>query len=349
MTRSTGTRGTDPGGLMGGLPASTSVDVGASEEEPRAAAKAIVGRSPNQLAWIRLKRDHTALVSAIIVAIFILLALLAPLISKIYGKTPTEGFSDKLTARGLPVGYLGGVSGEHWLGLEAGQGRDLLMQLIYGIRTSLVIAFSAAVLTILIGILVGIVAGYFGGWIDQIITWFMDFTLAFPFLIFTLAVIPIINERVYPVGQEIPGWFRVVTIIGVFSLFYWPSTARLVRGQVLSLREREYVEAARAAGAGTAHILFRQILPNIWAPVLVTFSLALPAFIAAEAALSFLNVGVIEPTPDLGRLVYSARNWLQSDDPYFFLIPAITVVLIVLAFNILGDALRDALDPKSAK
>jgi peptide/nickel transport system permease protein len=348
MTRSTGTAGSDPGGMMGGLPSTTSVDVGAPEPQP-GAGKAIVGRSPNQLAWIRLKRDRTALVSAVVVAFFIVIALLAPLISKLYGKTPTEGFSDKLTARGLPIGYLGGISGEHWLGLEAGQGRDLFMQLIFGIRTSLMIAFSSAVITILIGILIGIAAGYFGGWIDQVITWFMDFTLAFPFLIFTLAVIPIVNERAYPVGQEIPGWFRVVTIIAVFSLFFWPGTARLVRGQVLSLREREYVEAARAAGAGTSHILFRQILPNIWAPVLITFSLALPAFIAAEAALSFLNVGVIEPTPDLGRLVYTARGWLQTDDPYFFLIPAITVVAIVLAFNILGDALRDALDPKSAK
>jgi peptide/nickel transport system permease protein len=317
--------------------------------QPETAAKAFVGRSPGQLAWIRLKRDRTALGSFITVAVVILVALLAPFISKLYGMSPTEGFSQKLNYEGLPLGYMGGISGEHWLGLEAGIGRDLFMQLIFGMRTSLIIAFSAAFLSITVGVVIGIVSGFFGGWVDQALTWFTDFALAFPFLVFALAIIPIVNTAAYDVGEEVPGWFRMVVIIGVFALFGWMTTARLVRGQVLSLREREYVEAARAAGAGNAHILFKQLLPNIWAPILVSFSLALPGFIAAEAALSFLNIGVVEPVPDLGRLVYSARQWLGTPDWAYFMIPASTVFILVLAFNLLGDSLRDALDPKSSK
>ncbi|HWS33720.1 MAG TPA: ABC transporter permease [Actinoplanes sp.] len=316
---------------------------------PPTESKAIVGRSPGQLAWLRLKRDRTALGSFVTVVLFLLLALASPLISKLYGMSPTEGFSEKLNYEGLPIGYLGGMSGEHWLGIEAGSGRDLFMQLIFGMRTSFIIAFSAALLSIAVGVVVGIVAGYFGGWVDSALTWLTDFMLAFPFLVFALAIIPIVNTAVYDVGEEIPGSFRITVIIGVFALFGWMTTARLVRGQVLSLREREYVEAARAAGASSAHILFKQLLPNIWAPILVAFSLALPGFIAAEAALSFLNIGVVEPTPDLGRLVYYGRQWLGTPDFAYFLIPAATVFVVVLAFNLLGDSLRDALDPKSSK
>lgn len=316
---------------------------------PDSGAKAIVGRSPGQLAWLRLKRDRTALASFITVVFFILLAVASPLISKLYGMSPTEGFSEKLNYEGLPVGYLGGISGEHWLGLEAGSGRDLFMQLIFGMRTSLIIAFLSAFISIAVGVVVGIVSGYFGGWVDSALTWLTDFMLAFPFLVFALAIIPIVNTAVFDVNEEIPGSFRIAVIIGVFALFGWMTSARLVRGQVLSLREREYVEAARAAGASSAHILFKQLLPNIWAPILVAFSLALPGFIAAEAALSFLNIGVVEPTPDLGRLVYYGRQWLGTPDFAYFLIPAATVFIVVLAFNLLGDSLRDALDPKSSK
>ncbi|GIE36414.1 peptide ABC transporter permease [Actinoplanes italicus] len=317
--------------------------------QPETAAKAFVGRSPGELAWIRLKRDRTAFGSFITVVLFIVVALASPLISKLYGVTPTAGNAGLLNSEGLPIGYLGGISADHWLGLEAGSGRDLFMQLIFGLRTSLIIAFSAAIISISTGVVIGIISGYFGGWVDQALTWFTDFALAFPFLVFALAIIPIINTASYDVGEEVPGSFRIGVIIGVFALFGWMTTARLVRGQILSLREREYVEAARAAGASSAHILFKQLLPNIWAPILVAFSLALPGFIAAEAALSFLNIGVVEPTPDLGRLVYYGRQWLGTPDWAYFLIPASAVFIVVLAFNLLGDSLRDALDPKSSK
>ncbi|MEV7229319.1 MULTISPECIES: ABC transporter permease [Polymorphospora] len=328
----------------------SAMEVGSPTDAPQTTAEErnFVGRSPGQLAWLRLKRDKTAIFSFSLVVFFAVVALAAPLIEMFYGVSPTQNHSDKLNRQGFPLGYAGGMSSEHWLGLQGGSGRDVFMQLVYGLRTSLLIASVAAVITVVVGIVMGIVAGYFGGWIDQAITWLVDFMLAFPFLIFALAVIPIVNLYFYEPGEEVPGWFRIAVIIGVFSLFGWMSTARLVRGQVLSLREREYVDAARAAGARTPHILFRQLLPNIWAPILVTFSLALPAFITAEAALSFLNIGVIEPTPDLGRLVYAAREYLEPM-PTYFLWPALTVFLLVLAFNLFGDSLRDALDPKSDK
>ncbi len=309
--------------------------------------KAIVGRSPGQLAWLRLRRDRVASVSAVTLVIFFVLAVTAPLIQAVYGKGATERFADKLDAYGYPLGYAGGINGTHWFGLEPGIGRDVFMQLIYGMRTSLFVAFASALVTIAIGILIGIAAGYAGGVWDVVINWLIDFVLAFPFLIFCLAAIPVITNRLYGV-DEVPSLFRVFLIISVFAMFSWTYTARLIRGQVLSLREREFVEAARAAGAGTGHILFRQLLPNIWAPILVVFSLNVPAFITAEAALSFLNIGVVEPTPDLGRMIFDSTKYLQTD-PAYTLFPGITIFILVLAFNLFGDSLRDALDPRSSR
>jgi peptide/nickel transport system permease protein len=309
---------------------------------------AIVGRSPGQLAWIRLKRDRVALVSGIVLVIMFVLAIAAPLISKLYGANATDQHSDLLDTSGYPLGYLGGISGSHWLGLEPQLGRDVLMQLIYGMRTSLVIAFLAAIITISIGIVIGIVAGYAGGIVDSIINWFIDLVLAFPFFIFCLAAIPVITNKVYGERGDVSALFRVGLIIGVFACLSWTYPARLVRGQVLSLREREFVEAARAAGAGMGHILFRQLLPNIWAPILVVFSLNVPQFITGEAALSFLNIGVVEPTPDLGRMINNGTTFLQTD-PFYTMVSGATILILVLAFNLFGDSVRDALDPKSSR
>jgi len=186
-----------------------------------------------------------------------------------------------------------------------------------------------------------------------VISWFIDYMLAFPFFLFCLAVIPVLNTRLAAPGGchcDVSPGKRVLTIIIVFSLFGWMYTARLVRGQVLSLREREYVDAARAAGAPALHILFRQLLPNLWAPILVSFSLAVPATITAEAALSFLNIGVIEPTPDLGRVINTGAQFIVGlPDPMYLIIPGIVIFILVLAFNLFGDALRDALDPRSTR
>jgi len=322
---------------------------------PKIGGVVVVGRSPGQLAWIRLKRDRVALASTWVLGFFAAVVILAPVIQWLYGVDPEEGFSLLLSSAsnsyGMPIGTAGGVSGDHWLGLTIGDGKDVLMQLVFGARTSLFIAVVSAAAGVGIGVVIGVVAGYVGGFADKVLTWFIDFALAFPFFLFALALVPTINTRISDEFGAIALWKRVATLMAIFIIFGWMYTARIVRGQVISLREREYVEAARAAGAGSGHILFRQLLPNIWAPIIVTFSLAVPTIVTAEAALSFLSIGITEPTPDLGRMIANSVRNLSNVGfaPPAILLPGITIFVLVLAFNLLGDALRDALDPRSAK
>jgi len=320
----------------------------------------VVGRSPGQLAWMRLRRDKVAMTAMWVLAFFIVVAVFADVIRVLYGYSTIgaarNGSSDLLDSTGIPLGYLGGLDFTtnnashhiHVLGVEPLLGRDLFIQVIYGIRTSLLISFVSVSIATAFGVIVGIAAGYLGGWFDSIVNWVVDYMLAFPFFLFALAVIPVVNTHLHGDNGSPSASQRVVTIIVIFSLFSWMGTARLVRGQVLSLREREYVDAAKAAGARVPHMLFRQLLPNLWAPILVTYSLGVPLTITAEGALSFINIGVVEPTPDLGRLIYSSQDWLRADLPYL-LIPGVTIFLLVLAFNLFGDALRDSLDPKSSR
>ncbi|WP_030490488.1 ABC transporter permease [Micromonospora chokoriensis] len=323
-------------------------EIEAGGDEGGAAAKGVVGRSPGQLAWLRLRRDRTAVVSGVLLVFFLLLGLAAPLIEMVYGIGPREQFQNLLDGFGMPLGYAGGVTGEHWFGLEPGLGRDIFIRLIYGLRTSLFIAFAAALITAAIGVVLGALAGYLGGWLDAVINWITDLTLAMPFLIIALALTPTITLRFYGERGQVSSAFGVGVLIAVFAIFGWASTARLVRGQVIALREREFVEAARASGAGLGHMLFRQLLPNIWAPILVSFSLAVPQFITSEAALSFIGVGLSDETPSFGRMIYRSLDFLQTDPAYVFF-PGITIFALVFAFNLFGDALRDALDPKSSR
>ncbi|SCE89283.1 peptide/nickel transport system permease protein [Micromonospora purpureochromogenes] len=323
------------------------IESGGEGDAPR--SRGIVGRSPGQLALARLRRDRTARVSAALLVFFVVVALVAPLLSMVYGVGPGEDFKDKLDqCCGMPLGYLGGISGEHWFGLEPGTGRDIFIRMVYGLRTSLLIAFSAAVLSTALGMTLGVVAGYLGGWIDAVITWITDLVLAMPFLIIALALMPTLVLRFYGERDAVPEAFGVAMLIAIFVVFGWTSTARLVRGQVIALREREFVEAARASGAGLGHMLFRQLLPNIWAPILVAFSLAVPQFITSEAALAFIGVGLTDETPSFGRMIYRSLDYLQTDPAYVFF-PGVTIFALVLAFNLFGDALRDALDPKSSR
>lgn len=305
-----------------------------------------VGRSPGQIAWARLKADRTAMFCGVIVVLTILVGFLAPVVAWLYGIKPADNFGSKLNGDAIPYGYLGGMSGEHWLGLEPLLARDLFIQIVYGIRTSLTIAFLSALCSTVLGIVLGVVAGYLRGWVDNVIGWVIELLLALPFIVFALAVMPAVTAAFFTEREAPSPEFKMVVLVIVFTAFGWVGTARLVRGQVLSLREKEYVEAARAAGASTAHILFKQLLPNLWAPILVTFSLAVPGYITAEGALGFLQIGVTEPTPDLGRMIASSTKFLQADPAYFF-IPAATLFLIVLTFNLFGDSVRDALDPKT--
>jgi peptide/nickel transport system permease protein len=336
-----------------GIAKAMGLDVAAAPVEPGTdpslpKAKEFIGRSPGQLAWLRLKRDRVGMISGGALVVFIVLAAAAPLVAKLYGKGPLERFPHLLDRNGNPLGYAGGMAADHWLGVQPRLGRDIFIQIVYGMRTSLMVAFVAAVLTILLGVLVGIVAGYLGGKVDALVTWFLDLTMAFPFFIFCFAFVPIATAQFYGPRDQESAWFRPALLVIIFAAFNWTYTARLVRGQVLSLREREFVEAARASGAGLGHVLFRQLLPNLWAPILVVFSLNVPSLITAEAALSFLGIGIVEPTPDLGRLISDSIPYVR-DDPAFTLTGGITLFLLVLSFNLFGDSLRDALDPKSIR
>ncbi len=306
------------------------------------------GRSPGQLALIRLRRDRTARISAITVAVFLILALAAPLIAKLYGSGPNDRYQELTDASGMPLGYLGGVTGSHWLGLEPQSGYDIFIRLVYGVRTSLLIAFFASLISTSIGVVVGITAGYLGGWRDKTIGWVIDFLLALPFLLFAIAVIPLVEDTFFTQRQAISTPFEIGIIVAIFTVFGWLGTARLVRGQVVSLREREFVDAARASGASTSHILFKQLLPNLWAPILVSFSLAVPSYITSEAALAFLGIGLGPDVPDFGRMIFRSTDYLQVD-PAYALFPGFGLLLLVLAFNLLGDSVRDALDPKSTR
>jgi peptide/nickel transport system permease protein len=313
----------------------------------------MVGRSPGQLAWMRLRRDRVAVASVVVLVVFAALALLAPIIGWLYGAKVEAGNSDLMDLRGRPLGTAGGISGAHWLGITPKRGYDVFLQIIFGVRTSLGIALGSAILATAIGIVLGITAGYLGGWVDRVLSWFIDLMLCFPFFLFALAVVPTLNTRLEDQYGAVAPWKKVAELVAIFVIFGWMYVARLVRGQVISLREREYVEAARAAGAGVGHILFKQILPNIWGPILVAFSLSVPAIVTGEAALAIFGIGISEDTgiADLGRLIYDSIPYLSLAGlaPGAVFLPGLTIFTLVLAFNLLGDSLRDALDPKSLR
>jgi peptide/nickel transport system permease protein len=330
----------------------SSADDRESERADRSMAGAgprpVVVRSPARLALVRLRRNRTATISGAVLLGLLLLALAAPLIEWWYGVGPGEQFQQALDRNGMPTSLGGGISREHWFGVEPGLGRDIFIRMIYGLRSSLLIAVATATVTTAIGVTAGVLAGYLDGRVDAVLGWMTDFTLALPFLIFALAVMPTVALRFFGPRDAEPPAFQVGLLIVVFAILGWAGTARLVRGQVVSLREREFVDAARAAGAGLGHILFRELLPNLWAPILISFSLAVPAYITAEAALSFLGIGILEPTPDFGRMIERGLGYLQTDPAYVFF-PGVIIFVIVFAFNLFGDALRDALDPRSSR
>ena len=306
--------------------------------------------SLTQIAWHRFKQDKAALFALGVVGIFVFLAVFANVFGWITHQDPYLFNEDaiNLDAGGIPLGRLSGQGAQHWLGVEPGTGRDLFMRFVHGARTSLVIAFVSTIGTITIGTFVGLVAGYFGGWVEKIIGRLIDFILAFPFLLFVIAATPIIENAFTRLGIEQSPTFRIITIIGIFVFFGWTGTARLVRGQVLSIKEKEFIDAARVSGAGKWHIIFKEILPNLTGPIFVVASLALPAYVTAEAVLSYLNVGVIAPTASWGATVLRSTSFFQVN-PFYMLVPAVSLTVLVLSFNLFGDGVRDAFDPKSRK
>lgn len=330
----------------------TPTEVTGESRLPDSADKGATSRSPGRLAWIRFKRDKTGVVSAWIVVFFFVIALAAPLIAKLYGKDPyTTYASDRpelLDAFAYPSGPNGGMSSEFWFGVEPQLGRDVFTFLLYGIRTSLSIAVAATLLTTVVGVIVGITVGYLGGKTDYLVGRIIDILLSFPSTLFFIAFMPVVYGLFVAPDENIPTSLRAISLILVLSAFGWASIARLLRGQVLGLREREFVEAAKVTGASPRRIVFKELLPNLWTPIIIQSTLMLPAFVTAEAALAFLGVGIIDPTPDWGVMIQRGAQF-YTEDLTFMLFPGLSMVIFVLAFNLLGDSVRDALDPKSKR
>ncbi|MGA7689940.1 MAG: ABC transporter permease [Jiangellales bacterium] len=307
-----------------------------------------VGRSLRAIVWGRLKRDRTAVVSLIGLTIILLTALFAPLITRLIGVDPYSFNPDQLSSAGsLPLGNWGGITWQHPLGVEPQTGRDILARLLFGARLSLFITLIATVITVVLGTLAGILAGYRGGWIDTLISRLSDLTLVFPVLVLLIALGPVAQQIASDAGLD-PNTGRVTFIIIVLGLFGWPYLGRLVRGQVLSLREREFVEASESLGASNRRVLFAEILPNLIAPIIVVMSILLPSFIITEATLSFLGVGVLPPTPTWGNMLEDSVKFFTVVPTYMF-IPGTALLITVLLFNLLGDSVRDALDPRAGR
>ncbi|MFI6561638.1 ABC transporter permease [Streptomyces sp. NPDC050534] len=344
---------TSPIDVEGGGGTSVVVD-GATQPPAVLEAKELQGRSPGQLMWIRFKRDRTGVISAAVVAFFFLIAAAAPLIAKLYGKNPYTVYADErpelFDSAGVPVQPNGGISSEFWFGLEPGNGYDVFTKLLYGIRTSLMISLAVTVATVLTGILLGVTAGYLGGRADFFISRVIDFLLAFPAQLFFIASMPVVVSLFVSPTDETPVYVRVVALIMVQWFLGWMSLGRILRGTTLALREREFIEAARVSGAPPWRIIRREILPNVVTPILVQSTYMLPNFVTAEAGLSFLGVGIVEPTPDWGQMFSKASTELvmQNDITYMFF-PGISMIIFIVAFNLLGDSVRDAFDPKTAR
>ncbi|OFE16800.1 peptide ABC transporter permease [Humibacillus sp. DSM 29435] len=304
----------------------------------------IQGRSLGQIAWMRLKRDKVALAGGLFVIFLVLCAVFAPFIVGVLGHDPNEFHQDLVDADlGVPTAPFGGVSRDFLFGLEPVNGRDLFSRVLYGSQISLLIAFLATLLSVAIGTTMGVIAGYFGGAVDTLISRTMDIFLAFPLLVFALALAGVIPDSAFGLQGDA---LRIAVIIFIIGFFNWPYVGRIVRGQTLSLREREFVDAARSLGARTPYILSKELLPNLIAPILVYATLLIPSNILFEAALSFLGVGVQPPRASWGGMLADAAKWYQTD-PWFMLPPGLAIFFTVLAFNLFGDGLRDALDPRS--
>ena len=296
-----------------------------------AVSRKIEGRSPWRLAYERLRADRAAKIALGTILVIVLLAILAPVFAKIVGHGPNQQFIDiGQNANGGPVP----PSGTFWLGTD-NNGRDLFIRILYGARISLLVGVLATGISVVLGVLFGLTAGYIGGFVDTVIARFIDVMLSIPFLILAISIAFISGASLW----------LVIGIIGVLSFTY---PARIVRGQVISIKGREFIEAARALGAGPWRIMFVDLLPNVMAQVIVYATLLIPLAIVAEASLSFLGVGVPPPTADWGSMISDAAGWYQYGYWWFLLFPCLALLITTLAFNIFGDSVRDALDPRGA-
>jgi peptide/nickel transport system permease protein len=296
-----------------------------------AAAKAVEGRSPWRLAWVRLRRDKVAITSSVVICLIILAALLAPLIAHLVGHGPNTQFrTTGLTPDGIPVG-----PGSRFFFGTDDLGRDVFIRVIYGGRISLLAGVVAAGLAVAVGVVIGLTAGYFSGAVDSVLSRFMDVVLSLPYLVFAIALVSLLGPS-------------LIISVAVIAFFSWASVGRIVRGQVLSIREKEFVKAARALGATHLRIMFIDILPNVLAPTIVYATMLVPLSIVFEATLSFLGIGVLPPAATWG-------NMLSESIPYykvawwFVAFPGLALLITTMAFNLLGDCVRDAFDPRGSR
>jgi peptide/nickel transport system permease protein len=298
---------------------------------PQAVAR-VEGRSQWQLTWRRLRRDKVAVGAMVVVVIMVALAIAAPAIAALTHHPVDIAFPN--TGENIDGNPVGPGTNGFWLGTD-GSGRDLLVRILYGARISLFIGVVTTLVAATFGVVIGLMAGYFGGIIDTILARFTDAVLAFPYVILGIALAAVFGPS-------------LTIIFGMVSFFSWAGIARIVRGQTLSIREKEYIEAARSLGAGPFRIMFIDILPNLLGPVLVVATLYIPQAVVFEATLSFLGLGVQEPTPSWGNILAEAENFYQTSW-WYVVFPALFLLITTLAFNLLGDGIRDALDPRTER
>jgi len=286
----------------------------------------------------RLLADRMAMAGLVVAGLMIVAAVAAPLLIHLEGQDATSYHPELLdSARGgVPRGSFGGVSGAHWPGVEPTTGRDLFARALGGAQISFLVAFGTVIVQLLLGVGIGLAAGLGGKIADSVLGRLIDLSISFPQLIFAIALLAI-------VPADFPRPLLLMFVIGVFG---WGGTARLVRGQVLSLKTRDYVAAARLSGAGRTRIAVREILPGVSAPLVTYAALLIPSNMISEAGLSFLGVGVRPPASSWGQMLSSATTWFQAD-PTYVLVPGLLLLVNVLAFTLLADGVRTALDPRS--
>ena len=318
-----------------------------------AEAATIEERSPFQIVLTRFRRHRLAMLSLVVMIIIILITILAPVIS------PFEIQELSVNDYFVPFGTVDEETGRvHYLGTD-NIGRDYFSRLVYAGRISLTIAIVSTLVSELVGVVVGAVSGFFGGWLDNLMMRFVEFMLTIPQLPLLLIISSMLlrNENLIPIPEPILRFTgdlllltprdarNAVLIILVLSGFSWLSAAQLMRGMVLSLREQTFVEASRSLGASNYRIITRDMIPNAMAPIIVDASLGLAGFIILEAALAFLGFGIQDPIPTWGNMLAATQEFML-DRPWLPLVPGLPIFLCSLAFNYIGDGLRDALDPR---
>ncbi|UYM04812.1 ABC transporter permease [Solicola gregarius] len=331
-----------------------SADQADADPEKDLSGEAIAGRSPFQLAMEQLRRDKVAVICLGIVIFFYIVAIFAPWLCDLFGvqvdPASTAERTESLEYDGYPA--IGpprhGFTWDHPLGIAPSVATDNLASWIYGCRTSVVVATVSAAAATSIGIVMGLLAGFARGGSATVLNWIIDFFLSLPFILVALATAPIIIMR-FADQPELLDAASLIALVLILSIFGWMTLARLIRGEVLSLREREFIQAARVIGVPTRTILRRELLPNLVAPIVVYFSLMLPAFVAAEAGLAYLGIGVVG-MPSWGQTInFGSGGGYFNTYPLYLWAPILGILVLVVALNLLGDAVRDAFDPKTRR